>query len=120
VAEAVAAVGQVDRVVEVVPAVAVASVVQAVEAVEVVRVVEVDLQVAEAAAVVRVVVVLEEAQVEPEVVQEVDPLAVKTAKVAAKKQRTPLKASKRTRKSEQSLQKATESDGAYQFTCQAG
>lgn len=110
-AEAVAAVGQV---------VAVAPVVQAVEAVEVVRVVEVDLQVAEAAVVARVVVVLEEAQVEPEVVQEVDPLAVKTAKFAAKKQRTPLKASKRTRKSEQSLQKATESDGAYQFTCQAG
>jgi hypothetical protein len=58
--------------------------------------------------------------VEPEVVQEVDPLAVKTAKFAARKQRTPLEASKRTRKSEQSLQKATESDGAYQFTCQAG
>jgi len=111
VAEAVAAVGQV---------VAVDPVVQAVEAVEVVRVVEVDLQVAEAAVVVRVVVVLQAVQVEPEVVQEVDPLAVKTVKVAAKKQRTPLKASKRTRKSEQSLQKATESDGAYQFTCQAG
>ncbi|MFA0745097.1 MAG: hypothetical protein LASZOEIN_001901 [Candidatus Fervidibacter sp.] len=110
-AEAVAAVGQV---------VAVDPVVQAVEAVEVVRVVEVDLQVAEAAVVVRVVVVLQAVQVEPEVVQEVDPLAVKTVKVAAKKQRTPLKASKRTRKSEQSLQKATESDGAYQFTCQAG
>jgi hypothetical protein len=111
VAEAVAAVGQV---------VAVAPVVQAVEAVEVVRVVEVDLQVAEAAVVARVVVVLQAVQVEPEVVQEVDPLAVKTVKVAARKQRTPLKASKRTRKSEQSLQKATESDGAYQFTCQAG
>lgn len=110
-AEAVVAVGWV---VEAVP------VVQAVEAVEVVRVVEVDLQVAQAAAVVRVVVVLQAVQVEPEVVQEVDPLAVKTAKFAAKKQRTPLKASKRTRKSERSLQKATESDGAYQFTCRAG
>lgn len=110
-AEAVAAVGQV---VEAVLAV------QAVEAVEVAQVVEVDLQVAEAAAVVRVVVVLEEAQVEPEVVQEVDPLAVKTAKFAARKQRTPLKASKRTRKSEQLLQKATEADGAYLFTCQTG
>jgi hypothetical protein len=120
VAEAVVAVEWVDPVVEVVPAVAVAPVVQAVEAVEVVRVVEVDLQVAEAAAVAQVVVVLQAVQVEPEVVQEVDPLAVKTVKVAARKQRTPLKASKRTRKSEQSLQKATESDGAYQFTCRAG
>jgi hypothetical protein len=111
VAEAVVGVGQV---------VAVAPVVQAVEAVEVVRVVEVDLQVAEAAVVVRVVVVLQAVQVEPEVVQEVDPLAVKTAKFAARKQRTPLKASKRTRKSEQLLQKATEADGAYLFTCQTG
>jgi len=111
VAEAVVAVGWVVEAV---------LVVQAVEAVEVVRVVEVDLQVAEAAAVAQVVVVLQAVQVEPEVVQEVDPLAVKTVKVAARKQRTPLKASKRTRKSEQSLQKATESDGAYQFTCQAG
>jgi uncharacterized iron-regulated membrane protein len=118
VAEAVVAVEWVDLWVD--PVVEAVPVVQAVEAVEVVRVVEVDLQVAQAAAVAQVVVVLEEAQVEPEVVQEVDPLAVKTAKFAARKQRTPLKASKRTRKSEQSLQKATESDGAYQFTCRAG
>jgi uncharacterized iron-regulated membrane protein len=118
VAEAVVGVEWVDLWVD--PVVEAVPVVQAVEAVEVVRVVEVDLQVAQAAAVAQVVVVLQAVQVEPEVVQEVDPLAVKTAEVAARKQRTPLKASKRTRKSERSLQKATESDGAYQFTCRAG
>jgi len=95
-------------------AVLAAQAVQVVEAVEVVRVaevvqaVEVDLQVVEAA------------RVEQVVAQEVDPLAVKTAKVAARKQGTPLEVPKRARKSERSLQKLTESDSAYQFTCQAG
>lgn len=123
---------EVAQVVEIVLAAVAVQVAEAVEVfrvAEVVLAVEVDLQVARVAAVdpqapvaveaVLVVAVLEEVQVGLVAVLEVDLPVATTTKFVARKQGTLLKAPKRAKMLKRSLQKATEADGAYHFTCQA-